>query len=262
MLMAVPCAAQVDTASRTRSAVSHGHHGDVWPGVAAAIVVIALDDRRLNAFAMSHHTHVLDEVARAADPFGRAGIIVPTLAASVVAPRIVGQRALSDAMLRVALSYAAADGVESVLKPLVGRHRPSDGGSQWRFHPLSNEEKWHSFPSAHTVHSFGLATGLAMEAHTPWVAVPAYGVATVVGLQRFYTGAHWGSDVIGSAALAVAVGGATDSMLRRRGLRWVLRPVRRTGVAAAGIGDEHEPNAGQVLRVEVTPWALGVGWTF
>jgi membrane-associated phospholipid phosphatase len=236
-LLAAPCLAQTDSASLATGPSRRAYYRYAWAGAAVALGVTAVADRRLDAFALSHHTRTLDDAAHVADPFGRAGILVPALAVSVIAPRVVGRRKLSDAMPRVALGYAAADGVESVLKPLVGRHRPTDGGSQWRFHAFRNDEQWHSFPSAHTVHAFGIATGLAMEARTRWVAVPAYGVATVVGLQRVYTGAHWGSDVIGSAALAVVVAGATDRMLRRGGLRWVLRP-------------------------EVTPWSLGVQWTF
>jgi len=42
----------------------------------------------------------------------------------------------------------------------------------------------------------------------------------------------------------------------------VLRPVRQRSAAAAGIGDEREAIAPHSLRVEMTPWTLGVEWTF
>ncbi len=261
MLSAVPCAAQTDTAIAPPSTATRVHQAYVWPAVAGALVVTSLDDRRLSAVALSHHTRALDKLARDVGPLGEARNIVPVLAVSVIAPRIVGQRALSDAMLRVALGYAAGDGVESVLKPLVGRHRPTDGGTQWRFHPFSNEEQWHSFPSAHVAHTVAIATALAMESHTRWIAVPAYGVATVVGLQRVYTGAHWGSDVIASAALAAAVTSATDTMLRRHGLRWLLPPVRHPA-AEAHTGGEEPDSVVHPLRVEITPRTLGITWTF
>ena len=260
--MAAPCAAQLDAASSTPSAVDRGRHAYAWPVVASVLIVTALDDRRLSAFVLSHHTRALDNLARDAGPFGQAHNILPVLAVSVIAPRIAGQRALSDALLRVTLGYFAADGVESIAKPLVGRHRPSDGGSQWRFHPFVNQEQWHSFPSAHAVHTVAIATGLAMESHTRWVAIPAYGVATIVGLQRVYTGAHWGSDVIGSAALAFVVSGATDTMLRRRGLRWLLSPVRRPGATVDWTDGAPESMNAHSLRAELTPWTLGVAWTF
>jgi membrane-associated phospholipid phosphatase len=167
----------------------------------------------------------LNRLADAVDPLGRAGALVPALVISVVAPRLLGERNLADAALRAALSYAAADGVESILKPTVGRHRPSDAGGAFRFHPFLNDGDWHSFPSAHTVHAFALATALSLESRTPWVRVPAYGLAGLVAAQRVYTGQHWTSDVVGSGILAVAIGRAAERLLRDRGLRHVLRPV-------------------------------------
>ena len=209
-LRGTPSPAQADSGSH-RSVAG-------WSVAVGGLALAAAADARLAAFARAHQRGGLDRAADAVDPFGRAGVIVPALVASVVVPRLVGTRELSDAALRVALSYAAADGVESILKPLVGRHRPSDGGGPWRFHPLSNDGDWHSFPSAHTVHTFALATGLAIESRSRRVAVPAYGVATLVAVQRVYRGQHWASDVVGSAALAVVVSGASERLLRRHGL--------------------------------------------
>lgn len=205
-LAPTPCRAQLDSGARA---------GHAWYGVLGGLALAAVSDARLSAFARTHQSSRLDRAADALDPFGRAGILVPALAASVVVPRLAGRRKLSDAALRVALTYAAADGVESILKPLVGRHRPADAGGPWRFHPLGTTAEWHSFPSAHTVHAFALATALGREARTPWVTVPAYGIAALVGAQRVYTGEHWASDVVGSAALAIALGRATERALGR-----------------------------------------------
>jgi hypothetical protein len=207
------------------------HRGWKWPALIGGVAAAAVADERLSAFARTHQTPALNRVAEAVDPLGRAGVLVPTLVASVIAPRILGQRGLSDAALRISLGYAAADGVESVLKPLIGRHRPSDAGNAWRFHPFRNDADWHSLPSAHSVHAFSLAAALAMEARTPWVRVPAYGAAALVAVERVYTGQHWSSDVVSSAILAVGVSQAVERSLRRRGIRHLLRPVADSGDA-------------------------------
>jgi membrane-associated phospholipid phosphatase len=232
-LASAPCRAQSDSTRYTVDGASipgqrverDSRIGSLWPAAAAGLAAAALTDQRLAAFARTHRRPGLDRAADVLDPFGRAGTLVPALAASVVLTRLVRAPTLADAALRVALTYAVTDGVESVLKPLVGRHRPSDGGGAWRFRPFVNDADWHSLPSAHTVHAFALATGLAMEARSPWVAVPAYGVATLVGAQRVYTGAHWGSDVIASGVLAVALGRVVESALRHRGIPHLLPPV-------------------------------------
>jgi membrane-associated phospholipid phosphatase len=216
-LLVAPCRAQRDSSSAASALRG-------WTIVAAAVAIAAAEDGRLSAFARTHQRPALDRLADVVDPFGRAGTLVPALVASVVIPRGSGEQSLSNAALRIGLAYGTADGVESILKPLVGRHRPSDAGDPWRFHPLSGTSDWHSFPSAHTTHAFSLAMAFALEARTPKVAVPAFGVATLVGIQRVYRGQHWPSDVVASAALAVAVARAADRVLRRSGIPHVLPP--------------------------------------
>src|SRR6476661_1968349 len=139
-----------------------------------------------------------DRVANVLEPLGRANVLVPALAAAVILPRVAGYRSLSDASLRVAAGYAAADAIESVLKPVIGRHRPSDGGGPWRFRPFQNDADWHSLPSAHSVHDFAIAAGVAAESGSHVGTDVAYGLAALVGVERAYTEAHWTSDVVAS----------------------------------------------------------------
>ncbi|MDB4885003.1 MAG: phosphoesterase [Gemmatimonadetes bacterium] len=244
MLAVAPVSrAQSDTSGVAAVAAGDSAKGDAqsgrwrWPLAAGAVAVAALGDERISAFAVRHQSARADQAAAALDPFGRAGTLVPAIAAAVVVTRVAGPRTLADATLRAGLAYAAADGVESILKPLIGRHRPSDGGSAWRFKPLSNDGDWHSTPSAHTVHAFALATGLALESRSAWVATPAYVLASLVGSQRVYTNQHWASDVVASAALSAMVARWTEERLRRHGLPYILRPA----------GTEEQPGATSAL---------------
>jgi len=211
-------------ASAQRDSTHHVSTELRWMATAAAVVVSAREDERIAAFARGHQRASLDRVASVLDPFGRAGTIVPALAAAVLVPRLAGRREVSNAALRVALAYAAADGVEAILKPVIGRHRPDDGGA-WRFHPFSGNGDWHSTPSAHTVHVFALATALDAETRSSWVAAPAYAVAALVGAERVYRGQHWSSDVVVSTALATTVTRLAERALRRHGVPHVLAPV-------------------------------------
>jgi membrane-associated phospholipid phosphatase len=138
------------------------------------------------------------------------------MAGAYVTARIARNRRWSDALVRIAAGYAAADIVESLLKPTVGRHRPDSLRRPWRFRPFNAKGEWHSFPSAHTVHAFALATGIAEEMDNRWIAAGGYVVASAVGLQRVYTGSHWLSDVTASAVLATVVSKTTNSWLRER----------------------------------------------
>ncbi|HEX8850506.1 MAG TPA: phosphatase PAP2 family protein [Gemmatimonadaceae bacterium] len=208
-----------------------------WIASATIVAASAALDPTMRRAAAAHQRDAASDLAPGLDPIGRARYILPTLAVAIVAPRIAGKRELSNAAIRVAAGYLAADAVESTLKPLVGRHRPRDGGSAWRFHPCARTEEWHSFPSAHTTHAFALATGLAIESGNRWVAAAGYGTAGLVALQRIYTGAHWTSDVTTSAALAIATSGATVRWLRRRGPGPLRRiPAPTLGIGTTGVG--------------------------
>jgi membrane-associated phospholipid phosphatase len=187
-----------------------------WAGGAALLAAGMVLDERLHDAAAAHQSRGLSHVADAVDPLGRARYLLPALAVAVVVPRLAGRRALSDAALRVAAGYVAADGLESVVKPLVGRHRPDTMGGAWRFRPLGRGGAWGSFPSAHTTHAFAVAAGVSREAHRPWVSALCYATAAAVGAQRVYLRAHWASDVAGGALLAVAASRTTAGWLERR----------------------------------------------
>jgi len=187
-----------------------------WVASAALISTALVIDHASREVVLRNQSPGLDDAARWVDPFGRAQYLVPVLIGAYVIPRVAGAHNFAKAALRVGLGYAVADGIESILKPVVGRRRPIAGGDPFAFRPFTNDELWHSFPSAHTVHSFAIATGVADEARRPWVSALAFGMATIVATQRVYTQAHWPSDVVASSVLAISASTTTTRWLRRR----------------------------------------------
>ena len=187
-----------------------------WVTSAALVSTALLIDHASREVVLDNQSPGLDNAARWIDPAGRAQYLVPVLIGAYVIPRVAGAHRFASAALRVGLGYAVADGIESVLKPLVGRRRPIAGGDPFAFQPFTNDELWHSFPSAHTVHAFAIATGVADEARRPWVSVLAFSMAAIVGTQRVYTSAHWPSDVVASSVLAISASTTTIRCLRRR----------------------------------------------
>jgi membrane-associated phospholipid phosphatase len=66
------------------------------------------------------------------------------------------------------------------------------------------------------VHDFSIAAGIAGETDSRLAIGAAYGLASLVGVERVYTVQHWTSDVVASAMLATTVASATDRALRAR----------------------------------------------
>jgi membrane-associated phospholipid phosphatase len=89
-----------------------------------------------------------------------------------------------------------------------------------------------------------LATGIALEAHRPWVTALVFGTAGAVAVQRVYTESHWASDVVGSTVLAIGASATTVDWLRRGGLRGCCR--------AGGAGDT-------AMRLRLGPGVVAIG---
>lgn len=187
-----------------------------WEASGALLAASFVFDERLRSVALAHHTRALDHVAAGADIIGTAGHIVPALVTTYVVSRVLGRRSFAAATLRVGISYAAADAVEALLKPAVGRTRPFVGREPLTFRPFSSEDEFHSFPSAHVVHIASLASAVAIETDRPWVTTLAGLAMTYVGAQRVYRDQHWSSDVVASGMLGVGVARATMAWVRRR----------------------------------------------
>ena len=59
-----------------------------------------------------------------------------------------------------------------------------------------------SFPSGHTASAFAFAT--AVTADLPQLALPLFGLATVVGYSRVHNGVHYPGDVMAGAVLGLS----------------------------------------------------------
>ena len=156
---------------------------------------------------MIHHRwHPLNDVFVWLSKVGGYGLIWLGLG---LALSLVRRRATPFVL--VLLADAAADGLATILKVVVGTHRPSDGG------PLIAIPHSDSFPSGHTATSFACATVLA--ALVPRAAPALYVLALAIGYSRIYVGVHWPLDVVGGALLGVATALLLLAATRRRSVR-------------------------------------------
>ncbi len=166
-------------------------------------------DERIRDFAARHQSPALDRIAQPFGDAGRAGLMLPALLTAMVVPRLLGNTKTSNAAIDIGLGYAVATGIGGILRPAIGRHRPDSVGSSFRFAPFRREHAWHSLPSGHMLGVMSVAAGLSIEARRPVVTTLAYGLASIVGLQRLYKQRHWASDVIAGTVLGIAASATT-----------------------------------------------------
>jgi membrane-associated phospholipid phosphatase len=118
---------------------------------------------------------------------------------------------LADLGLHTSEALFVSSSITSIIKGLAGRQRPAVAGiddpDDFKFGGGFGKGGNTSFPSGHATASFAFATMVTLETHrwkpsSSWYVAPVmFGGATMVGLARLYTNAHWASDVIMGAGI-------------------------------------------------------------
>jgi membrane-associated phospholipid phosphatase len=186
-----------------------------WIGGAFVVGALA-SDAELERASLANRSGRLNDAAHVGNVLGSGRYLLPALGASYLTGRLSRQPRLASTTLHAAVAYTLGNVLVSAGKPVVGRHRPDTTGSAWRFHPFAGDGDHHSWPSAHALHAFTLASAIAEDTRSGWIAGAAYGAAALVGWSRVYEDEHWASDVASSAVLGAAIGHATVRVMRRR----------------------------------------------
>ncbi len=153
----------------------------------------------------------------------------PILIATGAMFLIRGLRGIA-ALLVLALTITASDQLSSkVLKPIFKRTRPSVALADSK--PLYGRRRSYSFPSSHAT-NFSAAVPIIATVF-PGAAVPYAIAASMVCLSRIYVGDHYPSDVLGGAALGLALG-----LLGRKALLRLLETLDRRRRRRAGEREE------------------------
>jgi membrane-associated phospholipid phosphatase len=179
--------------------------GDDW-WVAAAAGGLALGttafDRSIRDSVQAHRSAGLDRFSRAFEHLGADGSFVVLVGFEGYHYLADDQRSQAVFVDGLAASLIASGFIAPILKYSIGRERPSDTGSPYRFHPFTNHN---SFPSGHTTQAFAVATVIASHYPAWWVESLAYGSAGLVGYCRVEQNAHWTSDVVVGALIGWSV---------------------------------------------------------
>jgi membrane-associated phospholipid phosphatase len=138
-------------------------------------------------------------------PIGFALALLAALASPALSAMSQGVLATVAVRLGFLFSAIALPGlVFTVVKRLIGRARPLVGGSidPFLYRPLSWNVEYASLPSGHAVDAFAAAAAMgALWPRTrPWM----WTYAVIIAMSRVALTAHFPSDVLAGAIVAVA----------------------------------------------------------
>ena len=178
---------------------------------ASAAGVSALTDQRTKSYFRSHRR--VKEVGEIGDKLGN-GWVLAGISGALLATSYSGSNQKFRAMsFSLAQGFIMTETIVCSLKFGTNRYRP-------------NGENEHSFPSGHTAALFTYATVIShYYGGKAWI--PAYAVATLVGLSRIEKSKHYASDVVAGAALGYLIGRTVVKATDRRATskKMTLSPV-------------------------------------
>jgi membrane-associated phospholipid phosphatase len=150
--------------------------------------------------------------------------IVPVVGTLFVAGRFAPQGRFRNMTYDFVQALAVSEAYTGILK--YGVHRPRPDGSDNL-----------SFPSGHTSAAFSLAA--VAEHHYGWkVGVPAYALASCIGLTRIESNRHNLSDVLAGATIGIIAGRTVGRLDGDRPAR------KRTTISVAPTTDAHGGGVG------------------
>jgi membrane-associated phospholipid phosphatase len=153
-------------------------------GIAATVASTSLDGPLFESFTHRNHGLWVDFGNFWGTPFPAIGLFAATL----VVPDSPRFQRFGESLAAAMISSTVLTGI---LKYSFGRRRPSGTNNL-------------SLPSGHTTVAFTLAA--VLEQHYGWgVGVPAYALAVVTAAARIADGAHWLSDTVLGATIAIGV---------------------------------------------------------
>jgi membrane-associated phospholipid phosphatase len=142
-----------------------------------------------------------------------------TLAGVAAYGLIFKKRKMVTTTILATQAYITGGALESVLKYLTGRTRPSYYRPGEEAEPVflgpfsrsgvdaNGRTSYSSFPSGHTTVAFAAATVFASEyKNLKIIPIISYSVASLIGISRIIVNQHWATDVVAGAAIGYLAG--------------------------------------------------------
>ena len=161
--------------------------------------------RSLNDFHIDHlHNPWLAELSDVGNQIGKGETLLMVSALLLAAGYALGYSRVTRAGWDTLLAHAAAGGLNTALKHLIGRGRPKfmhSGNSE--FVPFGGSG-WDSFPSGHAMAAYAVTTVLAVRfPKSRWIVIL---MAVAVAVSRLFRASHFLTDIVVGAVFGILIG--------------------------------------------------------
>lgn len=170
--------------------------------VVGATGSLMLLDQKIKTFSQNNKSQVASKFAVLGNDLGNGAYTLPAVGSFYLYGYLADDNKARKTSLLALESFALSGLLTSGLKVLAERHRPSTGDLPTAWDGPHISMKNLSFSSGHTASAFSIATVFAEQyKDQAWVPPVAYSLATLTGLSRIYSNAHWSSDVFFGGAI-------------------------------------------------------------
>jgi len=175
-------------------------------GIIGAGAAIYSQDEKIRSYFQDRRTSSSDNISEIAVNFGDGLYDLGFLAVYGGSGYLIGNEKMQETALLSLESFIVANTVGTAAKIGLGRSRPYTEDGSTRYSAFSTDSDHTAMPSGHTISAFSIASVFAEEYENPVVDVIAYGLASMVGIQRIYSDKHWASDVFAGAVIGIVSG--------------------------------------------------------
>ncbi len=192
----------------------------IFAGSAAGTAALTVLDEPTRRLFDRIEPHFPSEIEKVGYHYGKPYSAVAFISAFYLTGVLFNDRWAKDTGLELGATLLTSGLLQTILKDVVGRARPSTDVGPYKFRiPSKGSIAYHSFPSGHASVAFGISIVLARRIESKPLKILFYSLAATTAISRMHANDHWLSDIAFGAALAWACDKAVARRLATNGTK-------------------------------------------
>ncbi|MBI4723101.1 MAG: phosphatase PAP2 family protein [Candidatus Stahlbacteria bacterium] len=163
--------------------------------ILGATAGIMTQDEQISEWSQEQTIFTSDKVMEIIESIGSESAII-ALGGAYLIGCVKHNEELKKSTLLCGESAIISTLITYMFKALIGRARPDKEEGAYSYSPFNFSGDYWALPSGHTSLAFSIASCLTDECKNPYISIPSYLLATMIGLSRIYDNKHWASKTI------------------------------------------------------------------